>query len=172
MVEKSAGAVIFRKNEGKLYYLLLNYAAIGDVNKTYWGFPKGHVEKGEREIDTIKREVAEETGITSLWFADGFKETEKYFFKHGDKTIFKTVYYLLAETQTQDIKLSHEHLDFIWLLYEDAAEKLSFKNAKGILEKANSYLIQKPKTQGAKWQRKIQKRGLRNSQENSRGERF
>ncbi len=147
-LKKSAGAVIFRKEPfdaaqgkgDKIYYLLLNYGAIGKVEKTYWGLTKGTIEEGEKEIDTILREVKEETGIDDLKFIDGFKEVEKYFFKHEGKTIFKTVYYLLAETKTKDIILSFEHLGHKWLPYEEAIEQLTFKNAKEILQKANNFL--------------------------------
>lgn len=139
-IEKTAGAIIFRREDGKIYYLLLNYAAIGKVEKTYWGFSKGHIESGEKEIDAIIRETKEETGIDDLKFVKGFKETEKYFFRHKEKTILKTVYYLLAETEMKEIKLSFEHLGYEWLPYEEAIEKLSFKNAKKILKKANDFL--------------------------------
>jgi len=139
-LEKCAGAVIFRKERGKIYYLLLNYAAIGKVEKTYWGFSKGHIEKGEKEMDAIIREIKEETGIKNLEFLAGFKEAEKYFFKYKGKTIFKRVYYLLSETKTKEIKLSLEHLGFKWLPYKEALESLSFQNAKRILKKANEYL--------------------------------
>jgi 8-oxo-dGTP pyrophosphatase MutT (NUDIX family) len=140
--EKSAGAIIFRRGKGKIYYLLLNYASIGKVEKTYWGFSKGHIEKGEKGIDTIIREIKEETGIKHLKFLAGFKEIEKYFFKYKEKTIFKRVHYLLAETKTQEIKLSFEHLGYKWLPYKKALERLSFKNAKRILKKANKFLKQ------------------------------
>jgi 8-oxo-dGTP pyrophosphatase MutT (NUDIX family) len=139
-LEKCAGAVIFRKERGKIYYLLLNYAAIGKVEKTYWGFSKGHIEKGEKEMDAIIREIKEETGIKNLEFLAGFKEAEKYFFEYKEKTIFKRVYYLLAETKTKKIKLSLEHLGYKWLPYKKALESLSFQNAKRILKKANEYL--------------------------------
>jgi len=140
MITKSAGVIIFRREGDDIYYLLLNYTAIGKVEKTYWGFAKGTIEKGEKEIDTIIREVAEETGIKDLKFIDGFKETEEYFFKHGGETVFKTVCYLLAETKTKEINLSFEHLGFEWLPYEETLEKLTFKNAKEILKKANNCL--------------------------------
>jgi len=139
-VQKSAGAVIFRRGRGKIYYLLLNYAAIGKVEKTYWGFSKGHIEKGEKGIDAIIREIKEETGIKRLKFIKGFKETERYSFRYKRKNFFKTVFYLLAETKTKEIKISFEHLGYEWLPYKEALEKLSFKNAKKILKKANDFL--------------------------------
>ena len=142
-LEKSAGAIIFRRGKGIIKYLLLNYASIGKVEKTYWGFSKGAIEKGEKEIDTIIREIREETGIKDLKFIKGFKETEKYFFRNKKENIFKTVFYLLAETKAKKIKLSFEHLGYEWLPYEEAIRKLSFKNAKRIIEKANDFLSEK-----------------------------
>ena len=32
----------------------------------FWGFPQGHKEKGETELQTLVREVTEETGIRSI----------------------------------------------------------------------------------------------------------
>ncbi|MCZ6613989.1 MAG: NUDIX domain-containing protein, partial [Thaumarchaeota archaeon] len=58
--ETSAGAVVYLRNGNEVKYLLLNYA------HGHWDFPKGHIDPGEQEIDTVKREVREETGITDL----------------------------------------------------------------------------------------------------------
>ena len=74
-IEKSAGAVIFRKEEDKVYYLLLCHQA------GHWSFPKGNIEKGEKIEETIEREIQEETGITDIEFISGFKQTIKYFYK-------------------------------------------------------------------------------------------
>lgn len=139
-IEKSAGAVIFRKERGKFFYLLLNYSAIGKVEKSYWGFPKGHIEKGEKEIETIKREIKEETGIEDIKFVKDFKETEKYFFKFKGKNILKFVTYYLVETKTKEIKISFEHMGYKWLPYKETLKQLTFKNAKEILQKANEFL--------------------------------
>ena len=54
--EKSAGAIVFRK-EKEPVYLLLHYEA------KHWDFPKGHVEKNETDEQTVRREIQEETGI-------------------------------------------------------------------------------------------------------------
>ena len=59
------------------------------------------------------------------------------------RNIFKIVTYFLAETKTEEIKISGEHIGFEWLPYEAALGKLTFKNAKDILKKANDYLSEK-----------------------------
>ena len=140
---RSAGAVIFLKEKGKIYYLLLNYSAIGFVGKTYWGLAKGTIEGGEKEMGTVLREVKEETGIADLEFIDGFREIEKYSFLYKGEDVSKTVSYLLAETKTKEVKLSFEHLDFKWLSYQEALKKLTFKNAQKIVQKAHDFIPSK-----------------------------
>lgn len=148
-VERSAGAVIFRIEPfgaahgkgGKRLFLLLNYPSTSHrAKKEYWDLPKGHIEKGENVLDTVVREVFEETGLKDLEFFEGFKETIKYFFKWEEKNILKFVTFLLAQAKTKDIKISDEHLGYIWLSFEEAVEKLTFKNAKNIFKKANEFL--------------------------------
>jgi len=63
-LEHSIGAVIKYDNPstGEQYpaFLLLRN------RRGYWGFPQGHKESGESEMQTLKREVNEETGIRSM----------------------------------------------------------------------------------------------------------
>jgi len=141
-VEKSAGAVIFKKEEGKNFYLLLQYPGLRHP-KTYWDLPKGHIEKGEKEQETVKREVKEETGLEDIEIIPGFKETIKYFFKWEGKNILKFVTFYLVKAKTEKVKISDEHMSYVWLVYEKALEKLTFKNAKEILKKANDHLSKK-----------------------------
>ena len=57
--EISAGAVLHLMDKNfEINYLILNYSY------GHWDFPKGNIESGETEIETIKREVMEETGIS------------------------------------------------------------------------------------------------------------
>jgi 8-oxo-dGTP pyrophosphatase MutT (NUDIX family) len=136
-IEKSAGAVVFRRDNNKIKYLLIQYGW------GHWEFPRGLIEKGESLEDTASREIEEETGIKDIKFIPGFREWIKFFFKLKGKTIMKIATFLLAETQTKEIKLSSEHKDYTWLEYEQAQEKLTFKNSKDILKKANNFLISK-----------------------------
>ena len=153
-LEKSAGALIFHepriseqssvrgKNQGT-EYLLLHYPPGVKASKEYWDLPKGHIERGEKEIDTVKREVREETGLEDIEIIEGFKEDIQYFFKFKGQTIFKIVTFYLARTKTRDVKISFEHIDYKWLPYEKALEQLTFKNAKDILRKAQQLLENK-----------------------------
>lgn len=143
MVEKSVGAVVFRRENKKVYYLLLHY----DLG--HWGFPKGNIKKGEKLENTAKREIFEETGIKDVEFILGFKKWIKYFYKRTPlkfkgtevgKTVFKIVTFYLAETKTKEVKISWEHQGYKWLPYEQALEQLTFKNAKEVLKKANNFL--------------------------------
>jgi len=140
-VERSAGAIIFRREEGKVYYLLLHYPGFRGP-KSHWDFPKGKIERGEKLGDTVKREVGEETNLKNIAFVSGFKETIKYFFKFEGKNILKFVTFFLVETKEKEVKISWEHIGFKWLPYKKALEQLTFKNAKEILQKANDYLIE------------------------------
>ncbi len=131
--EKSAGAIVYRKEKWPKY-LLLHYEA------WHWDFPKGNIEEGETDIETVKREIQEETGIKDVEIIKDFKEKIQYYFKFKDELINKTVTFYLAKTDTKQVNLSFEHIGFIWLPYEKAIGKLTFKNAKEILKKANDFL--------------------------------
>jgi len=139
-VEKSAGAVIFRKESKKLLFLLLHYPLGSRTAEPYWDLPKGHIEKGEKTEDTVKREVAEETGLKDINFISGFEETIKYFFQWKGKNIMKFVTFLLAETKTEKVEISEEHIGYKWLPYEEAITILAFDNAKEIIKKAKDFL--------------------------------
>ena len=141
--ERSSGAVIYRLSKGVPYYLLLHYPSSAKANDEYWDFPKGHIEKGETEQDTARREIAEETGLTDIVFEDGFLENIHYVFQFQGTVISKTVNFFIAKTQQQEVRISHEHEGFIWLPYEKAMKKLKFENARNTLKKAHVFLLQK-----------------------------
>ena len=55
--EKSCGYVVYKLENNRILYLVLQ-----SLNGE-WGFPKGHVEKDESEIETANRELFEETNL-------------------------------------------------------------------------------------------------------------
>ena len=132
--EKSAGIVLFRNDSSKNEFLLLNYP------QGHWDFVKGKVEKNETPHETAKRETREETGIANIEFIDGFAESVEYDFRFKKENIHKKVIFFLAKTDEKNIKLSHEHNDYLWLEYNDALKKTTFENAKNVLSKASEFL--------------------------------
>ena len=137
--EKSCGAVVFKRNKDGVKYLLLHYEA------GHWDFPKGHQEKNEKEEQTAAREIKEETGIEDIEFVDNFQETIKYFYKKGDETVYKEVVFFLAQSATETVELSKEHIGYAWVSYEHALKKLTFNNSKELLEKADKFLYKTTK---------------------------
>jgi len=150
IIEKASGAVIFFRENKKIYYLLLDYGY------GYWGFSKGHIEKGESLKQTALREAVEETGIKDLNFIEEFAEKNEYSYQVNgqkifdenkqnhlnlkSKNIFKIVTYFLAETKTKKVLISYEHKAYKWLTYQSALNKLTYKDCKDTLKKANVFL--------------------------------
>jgi len=132
--QKSAGIVLFRNDSDKNEFLLLNYP------QGHWDFVKGKIEQNETSHETALRETKEETGITNIEFVDGFEESVEYDFRFKKENIHKKVIFFLAKTNEKNIKLSHEHNDYLWLEYNDTLKKTTFENAKNVLTKANEFL--------------------------------
>jgi 8-oxo-dGTP pyrophosphatase MutT (NUDIX family) len=132
--ETSSGVVLFRREDGKILFLLLHYPS------GHWDFVKGKMEEGESPHETAIRETNEETGITDIEFLDNFEEWIQYNFQFQGELVQKKVVFFLGETKTKDVKISHEHLNFTWMDYATAMEKTTFDNAKTVLSKSFSLL--------------------------------
>jgi len=138
--EISIGSVLYILDTNfNVNYLILNYSY------GHWDFPKGNIENGESELDTIKREIMEETGITDINFIDDFRQQISYRYKKKFKLVNKLVIYYIVETKSNKVVLSFEHVNFVWLNYNDALNRLSFDNSKKILKNANEFLYSKIK---------------------------
>lgn len=113
---RSAGIVIVRKEQNKLFLLMMRAYH-------YWDFPKGKIEIGERVIDAAIRETKEEAGIDDLHFSWGVDHTQTE--PYG--SIQKISYYFLAETEQSKITMAinpeigkPEHEEYRWLTFEEA----------------------------------------------------
>ena len=135
ITEKSCGAVVFTKDNENIKYLII------ESKDGVYGFPKGHVEKNETEIETAKREIFEETGL-HVEFRGNFRTEDTYQFQHNGETIIKNVVYFLAEFSNQSPEVQVTELNNILLAnYETALSLLRFESAKRILKGANKYLL-------------------------------
>ena len=116
---RAAGVVVFRRTGRGIYLLIL---------RAYqkWDFPKGLVEPGEDQLACAKRELKEETGLSSVDFPFGeeYRETLPY-------SGHKVARYYLGETEEVEIELPvskelgrPEHHEYRWVTLDQAEELL------------------------------------------------
>ncbi len=129
--EKSCGAVLFTKVDGERRYLLIKNRSL------HAGFPKGHVEFGETEMETVRREILEETGLT-VDVIEGFRRLYDYKVRFF---INKTAVYFLAYFADQTIVPQEgEVLDYWIVPLKEALDYLGFEQDRKILREADEYL--------------------------------
>lgn len=100
-------------------------------NEGHWGFPKGHVEDGETEIETAIREVKEETNIDVIP-VENKRYVQEYIMKNG---ILKQVVFFLARKVSGDIKAQESEIKNIkWFSFKDAISIITYENTKELLK--------------------------------------
>ncbi len=132
-IELSVGAIIRNQtiefNKDHSEYLLLRN------KRGFWGFPQGHKEKGENEIQTLLREVQEETGIVNLEIHQYIGKIQYKYFRADGIRSEKEVKFYFATTPTREVVISNEHEDFKWTTYLDALSLLDRRQLKSIIIK-------------------------------------
>jgi len=133
--ERAAGYILFRERSGRREYLIVRNRQGG-----HWGFPKGHIEAGEDEETTARREVAEEVGIHRLYPVSGFKERLAYRFRRRGRPVDKEVTFFLARTDEEGRPAPGEIGDMRWLPYPQALRQLTYEEQRELLRKAEGRL--------------------------------
>jgi 8-oxo-dGTP pyrophosphatase MutT (NUDIX family) len=134
-VPKACGFVLARDGEEGWRYLLLT--------STKWdeaGFPKGHVDAGESEIETARRETDEETGLGGLEPLPGFRVDIAYPVERKGRRHEKHAVYFLAKTAGTGIRLSSEHSEAGWYGLAEARARLTHDSARTVLREAALHL--------------------------------
>lgn len=133
--ETSAGGVVFRVEEGIPLFLLIRDSYAN------WGFPKGHVERGESAEDAALREVREETGLREL-SSCGLIDTIDWYFRFRGRLIHKSCHFYLMETTESDT--APQRAEGItacqWVNYAEAHEAVSYANAREVLRRARDMI--------------------------------
>lgn len=144
--ETSVGAFLYKIKDNDILFLLVYSKRNGE-----WGFPKGHIDSNESEIETAKREIKEETGITDIKFEQNFRCVDTYKIKGTlevtkDRIIDKNVIYYLAKTNSNFIGCCDEEIsEGKWLKYKQAVDCLKYDNQKKLLEKAYIFIKEENK---------------------------
>lgn len=120
--EKCCGCIIINDNK----VLLIKQI------QGHWGFPKGHVEKNETELETAAREVKEETNLDVEIDANK-RYTMEYV---TDKGKLKQVVLFVAKCTGGEIKAQECEVNEIkWLDFDEAVETITYENTRELFKK-------------------------------------
>jgi 8-oxo-dGTP pyrophosphatase MutT (NUDIX family) len=133
--EESAGGIVFRVVSGEPLFLLIR-DSYGN-----WGFPKGHLERGERAETAALREVMEETGLRALTLVGPVSTIEWWFRLDGD-LIHKSCQYFLMETESVRTKpqTAEGISDCRWMTGDEALDVIPYENARAVFQQARDFV--------------------------------
>ncbi|MBQ2946711.1 MAG: NUDIX domain-containing protein [Bacilli bacterium] len=135
MKEKSCGAIVYKKENQELKFLLVHQY------NSHYSFPKGHMEENETELETALREIKEETNL-DVEIDTSFRYQITYLVE--PKNIMKDVVYFVATPKTFELISQVGEIDeCVWCSYEEVLEKLEFDNIKEVFENAYNYIKNK-----------------------------
>jgi 8-oxo-dGTP pyrophosphatase MutT (NUDIX family) len=134
--ETSAGGIVYRMDGADPVYLL--------IRDSYqnWGFPKGHLEAGEKPDAAALREVGEETGLARLDLRAPV-DTIDWHFRFRGRLIHKVCHFYLMESADSNTKPQRAEgiTACRWARYDDAATLLSYENARAVLAHAHALVV-------------------------------
>ncbi len=128
--EKSCGCIIYRYNLNKREFL-----CIRQRNGNHVGFPKGHVEINESEVQTAIREVKEETNLDVFVFDDIMAKNNYMLYQNIDKEV---VYFLATPTSFDLIKQDEEIIDMMWIEEKDVEMMITYQVNKDVFKEIMS----------------------------------
>ncbi len=126
--------------------VLLMYRVHGE--KDAWKTPKGGIEKGETKRRAAKREVAEESGLTSVKIV-GSLGSMQYFKLENGRLREKTVHLYLMLHKPGETEIAprdgERYVSGEWLPFGNAIERVTQKQARAVIARAQR-LLSKPAT--------------------------
>lgn len=137
--EKSCGAVVFKFEDGELYFL------IEHMVKGHVSIPKGHVEGNETEEETALREIREETGLR-VHLITAFRHSVTY---SPYPDVEKEVVFFVAQPIDGELKNQEEEVCLLeWLPCEQAIEAVTYESVREVLKHATEWLRDKKNAVG------------------------
>ena len=135
--EFSAGGIVYKKIEEKLYILVCQHS-----QHHGWVFPKGLIGdlvESEGKEETAIREVKEEAGVLGK-IIKPLNPTD-YWYVFEKEKIKKTVYYYLMTVVSEDISKHDKEMENVeWLEPKDVENRLTYPSEKKVWQEARKLL--------------------------------
>ena len=101
----------------------------------WWGYPKGHLEEGEKPVDAAVREVFEETGFEVKAKKNKPIAESRYEISRAGKKVQKTVWFYEMNVVESFSKEPDDEIEEIAIVpFEEAFELLAYEEDKKILK--------------------------------------
>lgn len=120
---------LIRNASGEILLLKVNPAKLKGTIKEYWDIPGGRVQRGDTVEQTLRREVAEETGVTDIEDIQPLAmvlSNIRIPLQPEDVGLILSVFTCSIRPDTP-ITLSDEHIDLGWFAPKEAAQLLQVK---------------------------------------------
>ena len=136
---KQIDSYIYRNTENGPIYLMLKRSP-GKYYEHLWQGVAGKIEKGETAVQTVVRELKEETGKEpiKIFVADHIAS----FYNAKYNQIFMVPIFGI-EVEGSEVQLSEEHSEYKWVPFEDALNLLTWKGQKEGLRTVHDEVISK-----------------------------
>ena len=126
-----------------------SYCLFRRSDSDYWQFVAGGGEDNETPLEAAAREIFEEAGVkadsiiklTSMCYvqADIFKKRHLY---NWPKDLYVVPEYAFGFECNDEVVISREHTEFLWLSYEEARKKCKWDSNLTALYELNCLLTQ------------------------------
>jgi len=140
ILSKYIECFVYRLEGEKIKYLLLKRSKYKEPYPGIWQIVTGRMEKNEEAFKTAIREVKEETGI-EIVKCFVHPRINEFYTPHNDKIYLIPVF--AAETINQNVRLSEEHVEYLWLECEEAYKKIHWYSQKENLKILDDILMGK-----------------------------
>lgn len=135
---RSAGGVVFRRDNGEVTVLLLKHSS------GKWMLPKGTIEAGETPEGVALREVREEAGLSAVRVVADLGEERYYFFWRAEDVYYdKSVRYFLLEFLGGEEPVPQSEEGFVaceWVPLDEAMERIKYKETREVVRRARAVL--------------------------------
>lgn len=131
------GVIVFYVENGTVFYLILKQ------KQGHWSFPKGHAENGETILETAKRELEEETGISEVELISNEPQIRDEYIinEKKSKPVQKFVEFFIGEVESKDIVMQDgEIFDHKWITAEEGVSVFTYDSSKRLLKSASDLI--------------------------------
>lgn len=122
--------------EDRVLLLKVNVENLNNTKEAYWDIPGGRIHRGDSVENTLKREVEEETGITTITKITPFAmvlSNIRIPVGESDVGLILSVYECVVDEKSA-VEISEEHTEYVWIERKEAAELLKVKYPKAFTD--------------------------------------